>query len=185
MKTVILARVAQLSRQQIRSIFPANLCLLSTNAPLQEKALPPRPKILDQDIEESFLKGSGPGGQKINKTNSAVQIKHLPTGIVVKCQETRSRELNRKFARNILAEKLDQLANGDQSRSAIKLERARVKKASANKKSKRKYKKLAAEKEQNDGGHADVDAIETHDPMLEAPCSKSQDANQSESTRKD
>ncbi|EMC96528.1 hypothetical protein BAUCODRAFT_47992, partial [Baudoinia panamericana UAMH 10762] len=110
-------------------------------------ALPPRPKIVETDITESFLKGSGPGGQKINKTSSAVQIKHIPTGIVVKSQETRSRELNRKFARQLLAEKLDQLENGDQSRTAIKTGRARAKKASASKKARRKYKKLAEEQE--------------------------------------
>ncbi|KAI7157884.1 hypothetical protein KC349_g5320 [Hortaea werneckii] len=111
-----------------------------------EKALPPRPKILDAEIEEKFLKGTGPGGQKINKTSCAVQLRHLPTGVVVKSQETRSREQNRKFARNILAEKLDQLEKGDQSRSAIKAERAKSKKASAAKKSRRKYRKLEEEK---------------------------------------
>ncbi|KAI7524808.1 hypothetical protein KC331_g17892 [Hortaea werneckii] len=116
------------------------------NTRLYEKALPPRPKILDTEIEEKFLKGTGPGGQKINKTSCAVQLRHLPTGIVVKSQETRSREQNRKFARNILAEKLDQLEKGDQSRSAIKADRAKSKKASAAKKSRRKYRKLEEEK---------------------------------------
>ncbi|GAB1725836.1 hypothetical protein NU195Hw_g2561t1 [Hortaea werneckii] len=111
-----------------------------------EKALPPRPKIPDTEIEEKFLKGTGPGGQKINKTSCAVQLRHLPTGIVVKSQETRSREQNRKFARNILAEKLDQLEKGDRSRSAIKADRAKSKKASAAKKSRRKYRKLEEEK---------------------------------------
>ncbi|KAI6824629.1 hypothetical protein KC332_g5536 [Hortaea werneckii] len=110
-----------------------------------EKALPPRPKIPDTEIEEKFLKGTGPGGQKINKTSCAVQLRHLPTGIVVKSQETRSREQNRKFARNILAEKLDSLEKGDRSRSAIKAERAKSKKASAAKKSRRKYRKLEEE----------------------------------------
>ncbi|TKA83057.1 hypothetical protein B0A55_00945 [Friedmanniomyces simplex] len=118
----------------------------SVHPPSLDKALPPRPKILETDLEEAFLKGSGPGGQKINKTSSAVQLKHLPSGIVVKCQETRSRQLNRKFARQILAEKLDVLEKGDESRSAIKGERARVKKASASKKAKRKYRKLEEEK---------------------------------------
>jgi peptide chain release factor len=111
-----------------------------------EKALPPRPKILDSEITESFLKGSGPGGQKINKTSSAVQIKHLPTGIVVKSQDSRSREYNRKVARQLLAEKLDQIEKGDQSRTAIKAERARNKKASKEKKARRKYRALAGEK---------------------------------------
>lgn len=119
-----------------------------------EKPLPPRFKINESDITESFLKGTGPGGQKINKTSSAVQLKHLPTGIVVKSQETRSREQNRKTARRILAEKLEDMEKGPLSRTAIKAERARKKKASASKKTKRKYRKLdddkAADSDQED-----------------------------------
>ncbi|ROW05998.1 hypothetical protein VPNG_08490 [Cytospora leucostoma] len=66
-----------------------------------------------------------------NKTNSAVQLKHIPTGIVVKCQDTRSREQNRKLAREHLAEKIDDLLNGDNSRSAIVARIKARKKASA------------------------------------------------------
>jgi protein subunit release factor B len=117
-----------------------------------EKALPPRRKILDHEVTEAFLRGSGPGGQKINKTSCAVQLKHLATGIVVKSQHTRSREQNRKFARLLLGEKLDALEKGEDSRTAIKLDRARTKKASANKKTKRKYKKLEEAKAAADGG---------------------------------
>lgn len=117
----------------------------STFSP-REKALPPRRVIDENEITESFLKGSGPGGQKINKTSSAVQLKHGPTGIVVKCQETRSREQNRKLARQILGERLDEVEKGDESRTAIKTKRAQTKKASAAKKSRRKYKQLGDEK---------------------------------------
>lgn len=129
---------------------------LSISAALHEKPLPPRRKITDNEITETFLRGTGPGGQKINKTSCAVQLKHLATGIVVKSQHTRSREQNRKFARMLLSEKLDELEKGDESRTAIKTERARVKKASASKKTKRKYKKLdeakaAASGSQDDG----------------------------------
>lgn len=110
------------------------------------KALPPRRLVDETEITEVFLKGSGPGGQKINKTSSAVQLKHIPTGVVVKCQETRSRDQNRKLARQILGERLDEIEKGNESRTAIKAERARSKKASAAKKSARKYRKLAEEK---------------------------------------
>ena len=127
----------------------------SPSALLLEKALPPRRKITEDEIEESFLKGSGPGGQKINKTSSAVQLKHLPTGIVVKSQETRSRQQNRKLARQVLSEKLDEMEKGSESRTAIKTERARTKKASANKKSNRKYRKLAEDKEAAAGQEAE------------------------------
>lgn len=121
--------------QAVRVFSSANVCA-------KEQPLPPRRVIPETDMEEKFLHGSGPGGQKINKTSSAVQIKHLPTGIVVKCQHTRSRPQNRKIARQLLAEKLDDIEKGDESRSAIKQARASKKKASATKKSRRKYKKL-------------------------------------------
>ncbi|KAG5928023.1 hypothetical protein E4U42_001405 [Claviceps africana] len=118
-----------------------------TCTPATPKALPPRPKPPpDAEIEESFLKGSGPGGQKINKTNSAVQLKHIPTGIVVKCQATRSRSQNRKQARELLAQKVDNLLNGEQSRSSIVGEVKRKKAASAAKKSRRKYRQLEQDK---------------------------------------
>ncbi|KAF3064646.1 hypothetical protein GL218_02282 [Daldinia childiae] len=128
----------------------------STSPPLLKNTnLPPRPKPPpEEDIEESFLKGSGPGGQKINKTNSAVQLKHLPTGLVVKSQATRSRSQNRVIARQLLADKLDQLARGDESRSAVVGEFKRKKKASSAKKSRRKYRKLDEEKQQAQPGTA-------------------------------
>ncbi|TLD23960.1 hypothetical protein PspLS_06604 [Pyricularia sp. CBS 133598] len=129
-----------------------------TTSWLSLKQMPSRPKPPPEtEIEEAFLKGSGPGGQKINKTNSAVQLKHIPTGIVVKCQETRSRDQNRKIARQILATRLDDLNNGDQSRSAIVGAHKVKKRASAAKKSARKYRKLEAEKNQE--ANDNVDAI--------------------------
>ncbi|OCL01760.1 hypothetical protein AOQ84DRAFT_209512 [Glonium stellatum] len=88
--------------------------------PTAAKHLPPRRVIPETDIIENFLKGSGPGGQKINKTSSAVQLKHIPTGIVVKSQDTRSRSQNRKIARRILAERVEEAELGDQSRTALK-----------------------------------------------------------------
>ncbi|KAI1823176.1 RF-1 domain-containing protein [Xylaria intraflava] len=123
----------------------------TNNPPPQKKLsstnLPPRPKPPPEDeIEESFLKGSGPGGQKINKTNSAVQLKHLPTGLVVKCQATRSRSQNRTIARQLLADKLDDMARGGESRSAVVGEVKRKKRASSAKKSRRKYRKLDEER---------------------------------------
>ncbi|KAI9677658.1 MAG: hypothetical protein M1817_006613 [Caeruleum heppii] len=111
------------------------------------KQLPPRPKVDESEIVESFLKGSGPGGQKINKTSSAVQLKHLPTGIVVKSQATRSRDQNRKIARTNLAEKLEAMTLGSESRVAVKAEVKRKKKASGDKKRKRKYRRLEEEKD--------------------------------------
>ncbi|SPQ21082.1 f372da8b-f85a-42b2-9f70-eb2013cc1d46 [Thermothielavioides terrestris] len=107
--------------------------------------MPPRPAPPpESEIEETFIKGSGPGGQKINKTNSAVQLRHIPTGIVVKSQATRSRSQNRAIARQLLAARLDELVNGAQSRTAIVSEVKRKRAASRAKKSRRKYRRLAA-----------------------------------------
>jgi protein subunit release factor B len=58
---------------------------------------------------EKFIQGSGSGGQKINKTSSCVYLKHLPTGIEVKCQGERSRETNRQLAREELCRKIQAL----------------------------------------------------------------------------
>ncbi|CAG8018488.1 unnamed protein product [Penicillium salamii] len=108
------------------------------------KPLPPRIKINDADISISYLKGTGPGGQKINKTNSAVQIIHKPTGIVIKCQATRSQSHNAKTARSLLADRVEALEKGDKSRISLKAEAAKKKKASKLKKAKRKYRELEA-----------------------------------------
>lgn len=131
----------------LRILRPLLLRPFTTTAFLSSKPLPPRRIILDSEIEENFLKGSGPGGQKINKTSSAVQLKHLPTGIVVKCQDTRSRSQNRKIARKILGERLEELELGDQARTAIKAREVARRKGSADKKKRRKYKALAEGKE--------------------------------------
>lgn len=65
--------------------------------------------VKEVDLIEKFILGSGSGGQKINKTSSCVYLKHLPTGIEVKCQRDRSRELNRLFARRELCDKIEEL----------------------------------------------------------------------------
>ena len=114
----------------------------SSAATKYKKALPPRPTLPESELHHVYLKGSGPGGQKINKTSSACQLTHIPTGIVVKSQATRSRSQNHKIAKEILAEKIELLQKGDGSRYAKKVEVKSKRKASAVKKSKRKYKAL-------------------------------------------
>lgn len=73
------------------------------------------PVLNDEDLEEQFVKGSGPGGQATNKTSNCVVLKHIPTGIVVKCHQTRSVTQNRKLARDILREKLEVEYKGEES----------------------------------------------------------------------
>ncbi|KAJ5887645.1 peptide chain release factor-like protein [Penicillium taxi] len=121
---------------------------------LPAKPLPPRLKIDDADVSISYVKGTGPGGQKINKTSSAVQITHAPSGLVVKCQATRSQAQNRKIARSLLADRVEHMEKGDESRVSLKAKAAQKKKASKMKKSRRKYRALekAKEEEKNENG---------------------------------
>lgn len=120
---------------------------LSTQPPLHRSPFPPLPLPDPSTFTESFLKGSGPGGQKINKTASAVQLVHQPSGLVVKCQATRSRAQNRKIARRLLAERLEAAEKGPESRVEVRAERERGRAASRVKKSRRKYRALEAGKE--------------------------------------
>jgi peptide chain release factor len=63
--------------------------------------------VAASDIEEKFIRGSGPGGQKINKTSSTVWLRHGPTGIEVRCQAERSQAANREHAWGELCERLE------------------------------------------------------------------------------
>ena len=68
--------------------------------------------IADRDLEETYVRGSGKGGQKVNKTNNCVQLRHIPSGLQVECHRERERSLNRYFARVALAEALEREMNG-------------------------------------------------------------------------
>jgi peptide chain release factor len=68
--------------------------------------------IQDADLLEKFVRGSGSGGQKINKTSNCVFLKHLPTGVCIKCQMDRSREMNRFLARRELCDQFEKIRDG-------------------------------------------------------------------------
>lgn len=68
--------------------------------------------ITDADLLEKFVRGSGAGGQKINKTSNCVFLKHLPSGVCIKCQIDRSREMNRFLARRELCDQLEAIRDG-------------------------------------------------------------------------
>nr|XP_014714276.1 mitochondrial translation release factor in rescue isoform X3 [Equus asinus]XP_044631938.1 mitochondrial translation release factor in rescue isoform X3 [Equus asinus] len=80
-----------------------------------KKDRPALPSLDESELEEQFVKGHGPGGQATNKTSNCVVLKHMPSGIVVKCHQTRSVDQNRKLARKILQEKVDVFYNGENS----------------------------------------------------------------------
>jgi len=103
------------------------------------------PELKDEDIEEAFVRGSGPGGQSINKTENNVQLLHKPSGIRVSCQETRSLSQNRKLARRLLLEKLDALYNPGLSKQELKKALQHERKRRRKKKSKHKQKDEAEE----------------------------------------
>ena len=76
----------------------------------------PTISIEDGEFEEQFVRSPGPGGQKVNKTASCVQLRHAPSGIELKCQRSRSREMNRFLARRELCDRLDEKLRGEESR---------------------------------------------------------------------
>ncbi|MFA5361949.1 MAG: peptide chain release factor-like protein [Candidatus Omnitrophota bacterium] len=81
--------------------------------------------IRERDLEERFVRSSGPGGQKVNKTSTCVYLKHIPTGIEVKCRESRSQLLNRYRARQILAEKIARLIRRNAERERGRIEKVK------------------------------------------------------------
>lgn len=81
--------------------------------------------IREDDIEESFIRSSGSGGQKVNKTSTCVYLKHKPTGIEVKYMKERSQALNRFLARRELVIRVERLRYGT---SEVDIERLKVKK---------------------------------------------------------
>jgi protein subunit release factor B len=100
--------------------------------------------IKDGDLIEKFILGSGSGGQKINKTSSCVYLKHIPTGIEIKCQRERSRELNRYYARKELCDRIEEKIEDKKSERQQMIEKIRRQKRRRSRKSKEKM--LAAKK---------------------------------------
>lgn len=94
--------------------------------------------IHESDLVEKFILGSGRGGQKINKTSSCVYLKHIPTGIEVKCQQDRSREMNRYFARRELCDRIEAQIHGIKTRKQQLVEKIRRQKRRRSRRSKEK-----------------------------------------------
>jgi protein subunit release factor B len=99
-------------------------------------------EINPEDITEQFIRGSGRGGQKVNKTSSAVRLKHKPTDIEVKCQRHREREKNRMSAYKLLINKIEELIKGEESEKAKKIFKIRKQKQKRSKRAKEKMLEL-------------------------------------------
>jgi protein subunit release factor B len=112
--------------------------------------------IKEADLVEKFVRASGPGGQKVNKTSSAVYLKHLPSGIEVKAQEHRSQAMNRFFARRILVERLERERLGKASAEEQRIEKIRRQKRKRSRRSKARMladkRHTSAKKEGRRGG---------------------------------
>ncbi len=94
----------------------------------KEQALLQRMKelnICEDDIEETFIRASGPGGQKTNKTSSCVSLRHIPTNIIVKCQQERSQALNRFLARRHLLDQIERMQKGFVKEDDLRIEKIR------------------------------------------------------------
>ena len=102
--------------------------------------------IREQDLVEKFVHGSGKGGQKINKTSSCVYLRHVPTGLEVKCQRDRARALNRYLARQELCGRLEERILGVQSERRQEREKIRRQKR---RRSRRQKARMLADKHQH------------------------------------
>lgn len=91
-----------------------------------------------EDIIEKFIRSAGPGGQKVNKTSTCVYLKHVPTGIEVKCRRERSQALNRYIARKLLLKKIESHILGELSEERKRIEKIRRQKRKRSRRAKEK-----------------------------------------------
>jgi protein subunit release factor B len=96
--------------------------------------------IREKDIEEKFVRSSGSGGQKVNKASTCVYLKHIPTGIEIKCMRERSQSLNRFLARRELVTRVEKLS-GRLTAENIIIGKARRRKSKREKRARLKYRR--------------------------------------------
>ena len=94
--------------------------------------------VYEKDLEETFVRSSGPGGQKVNKTSTCVFIRHIPTGLTVKCQRERLRSVNRFIARRLLLNKIERMQKGVIEKEREIIEKIRRQKRKRSKRAKEK-----------------------------------------------
>ncbi|MFA6414257.1 MAG: peptide chain release factor-like protein [Syntrophales bacterium] len=132
-----------------------------TVSPEKENALKERMARLgvsEDELKESFVRSSGPGGQNVNKTSSCVQLVHVPTGLSVKCQQERSQILNRFLARRLLLDRIERLQRGLVEAEKMRNEKIR--------RQKRKRSKRAKEKILKDKHHQTEKKVQRVRPLI-------------------
>ena len=107
--------------------------------------------VSEAEIEESFVRSGGHGGQNVNKTSTCVMLLHRPTGLQVKCQETRQQGLNRFLARRLLLDKIEERQKGFVAAQRSEIERIRRQKR---KRSRRAKQRMLADKAHHAGKKA-------------------------------
>lgn len=81
--------------------------------------------VREGDLEETFVRSAGPGGQNVNKTSTCVMLRHRPTGLQVKCQASRQQGVNRLLARRLLLDKLEAARRSRAEAARARLEKLR------------------------------------------------------------
>jgi protein subunit release factor B len=104
------------------------------------KDLMTQASVYEEDLEETFILGGGPGGQKTNKTSNVVRLFHQPSGLQIRCGENRSREINRWLARRMLAEKILEIEHG--RKTALQQEREKKRRQKRRRSRRQKQKML-------------------------------------------
>lgn len=107
--------------------------------------------VREADLEESFVRSGGHGGQNVNKTSTCVMLLHRPTGVQVKCQETRQQGLNRFIARRLLLDKIEAAQTGRVAAQRAEIEKIRRQKR---KRSRRAKARMLADKSHQAGKKA-------------------------------